>query len=148
LVAFVSPIGVSAAGKDPGAGCFAVPKFKLNGRLSHWDEEHVGKSDQYLQNRAKGLAENVATSFKDQQEMEDLLTNFLKTDQGKDLLKIAISGKNGYKKGIDIPPSGYGWRYDPTTGNYTKVENMTKASVEFKADGSGGAYLVTFFPEP
>jgi hypothetical protein len=24
LVAFVSPIGVSAAGKDPGAGCFAV----------------------------------------------------------------------------------------------------------------------------
>jgi len=147
LVAFVTPIGVHAAA-NPGAGCFAVPKFKLNGRDSHWDEKHVGKSDQYLQNRATRVADNVATSFKDQQQMEDLLTDFLKTDEGKDLLKTAISGKNAYIKGLDIPPSGYGWAYDPVTGNYTKVENMTKAFIRFKADGSGGAYLETFYPEP
>ena len=146
LVAFVNPISVQASA-NPGTGCFAVPKFNLNGKNSHWFEEHVGKSDQYLKSRATNVADNVATSFKDQQQMEDLLTNFLRTDQGKDLLKTAISGKEA-KKTIEIPSSGYGWAYDPVTTNYTKVENMTKAFIELKADGSGGAFLFTFYPKP
>jgi hypothetical protein len=122
LVAFVSPIGVSAAGKDPGAGCFSVGEL-VNIYVDKRKFSDYIFNKQYDDGKEKVFAD-LGYSKKDSDLLTKIYTDQAKENYTKGNYILGIKDEYGQRITIEIKLDSIGLKYDKTS--YLKSGWMVK----------------------